>query len=172
MMPVFIDQGVSLACFMILLTASYTDLTHRIIPNALIVAGTLGGLAYHLLATASPVHGLVTAASGVLTGGLLLFLPYLFSWTGAGDVKLLAVLGAWLGPGAVILVFVYATLVGGLMAVIVAVRHGHRRHRTCCPSGAGTATVWKRSELSSPGLPYALAMGGGYLLYLTWGNPF
>ncbi|GAB6906850.1 putative Peptidase A24A prepilin type IV [Desulfosarcina cetonica] len=169
-MPIFTDQAVRLACFTVLLTASYTDLTRRIIPNALIVAGSLGGLAYHLLATASPVHGLVTAASGVLAGGLLLFLPYFFSWTGAGDVKLLAVLGAWLGPGAVILVFVYTTLVGGLMAAIVAVRHGRRLHRTRCPSGA--ATVWKRSELSSPGLPYALAMGGGYLLYLTWGNPF
>jgi len=70
------------------------------------------------------VSGVSTAAS--LTGlvlGLLLMLPgYWLGATGAGDVKLMAAVGAIVGPPLVLSAFVCTSLAGGVLAVIVAVR--------------------------------------------------
>jgi prepilin peptidase CpaA len=155
---------VPIACIILLVTAGITDLTRRIIPNGLIVAGTLTGLGYGLLETTSMGHGFITAVSGLLTGGLLLFLPYRFSWTGAGDVKLLATLGTWLGPLAIVNVFVYTTLVGGLVAAGVWVRHRLKFRRNC------VAGDLEQPKPPLPQLPYAIVMGAGYLLCLVRGN--
>lgn len=165
-MQLYADQAVQWACIALLLTAAYTDFSRRIIPNALIVAGVCSGLVYHLLAATSLPQGFMTAISGLLAGGLLLIIPYGLSWTGAGDVKLLAALGTWLGPVATIKVFICATLVGGIMALTVTLRYGFERpYRPRDNAEAG-----KHSGLPAPGLPYALAMGGGYLLFLAWEN--
>jgi len=163
-MPEFATQTVPLACIILLVTAGYTDLTRRIVPNPLIVAGTLTGLGYCLLETPSVGHGLATAVSGLLTGGLLLLLPYRFAWTGAGDVKLLATLGTWLGPLAIISVFVYTTLVGGLMAAGMWLRHRLKLRQNCVVGDL------EQPKPTMPQLPYAVAMGGGYLLFLARGN--
>jgi len=61
-----------------------------------------------------------------LAVGLALFLPFfLLGGMGAGDVKLLAALGAWLGPGQVFWLAIYASLFGGVLAVVVAVGRGY-----------------------------------------------
>jgi prepilin peptidase CpaA len=46
---------------------------------------------------------------------------------GAGDVKLLAAVGAWLGPGQVAIVALATSIVGGAIAIIVALAHGYLR---------------------------------------------
>lgn len=163
-MPEFATQTVPLACIILLVAAGYTDLTRRIVPNPLIVAGTLTGLGYRLLETPSAGPGFIMAVSGLLTGGLLLLLPYRFAWTGAGDVKLLAALGTWLGPLAIVSVFVYTTLAGGLMASGVWFRH-RLKLRTNCVTGH-----FEQPKPAMPQLPYAVAMGGGYLIFLACGN--
>ena len=58
--------------------------------------------------------------------GLFLFMPlFLLGGMGAGDVKLLAALGAWLGPGAAFWLAIYASMAGGVLAVVVALRHSY-----------------------------------------------
>ena len=163
-MTPFATHPVQLACILLLGAAVYTDFSHRIIPNPLIAAGVIGGLFYQLLMATSTSHGLLYALSGMLTGGLLLIGPYRLSWTGAGDVKLLGALGAWVGSKAIIQVFVCTTLVGGLMSAALIVRNRNVRCRTS-PAGrlAGVSQV---DGHPSRDLPYALAMGGGYALYL------
>ncbi|MBW2186737.1 MAG: prepilin peptidase [Deltaproteobacteria bacterium] len=42
--------------------------------------------------------GFTTSVAGLVTGLLLLIIPYLMGGMGAGDVKALAALGALLGP--------------------------------------------------------------------------
>jgi prepilin peptidase CpaA len=58
-----------------------------------------------------------------IAGGVLL--PgYLMGWMGAGDVKLVAAVGAWLGmPGAVFAVL-GSLIAGGVVSVVMAVRQG------------------------------------------------
>jgi len=70
------------------------------------------------------VSGVSTAASlAGLVLGLLLMLPgYWLGATGAGDVKLMAAVGAIVGPPLVLSAFVCTSLAGGVLAVIVAVR--------------------------------------------------
>jgi prepilin peptidase CpaA len=54
-----------------------------------------------------------------------MFLPFALRGLGAGDVKLVAALGAWLGPMNALWLAVYATIAGGVLALIVAVCHGY-----------------------------------------------
>ncbi len=55
--------------------------------------------------------------------GLALMLPgHLLGATGAGDVKLMAAVGAIVGPGMVVSAFLFTAVAGGVLAVIVAAR--------------------------------------------------
>jgi prepilin peptidase CpaA len=101
------------------------DVRARRIPNVLTFGGAAVALAY---AVAS--HGL----SGLLTSlegwsvGLAIFLPmFLLGGMGAGDVKLLACLGAWVGPLGAFWMAIYAMVAGGVMAVGVALATGYTR---------------------------------------------
>ena len=44
---------------------------------------------------------------------------------GAGDVKLLAAVGAWLGPSDVFKVALATAIAGGILGLLVAVTHGY-----------------------------------------------
>lgn len=99
------------------------DLHSRRIPNAL----TFGGAGTALIYTFA-TSGLSAAAMS-LSGwalGLVIFLPFLLlRGLGAGDVKLMACLGAWLGPGLVVYAALYAAVAGGVMAIAVALASGY-----------------------------------------------
>src|SRR5208337_2518793 len=62
------------------------------------------------------------AGTGV---GLISLLPlYAIGGMGAGDVKLMAGVGAWLGPGLTFWAFVSSALVGGLLGVAIILASG------------------------------------------------
>jgi prepilin peptidase CpaA len=65
--------------------------------------------------------------AGLFVGALLFFPMFALRGMGAGDVKLLAALGAWLGPGQVAVVALATSLAGGAIAVVVAFAHGYLR---------------------------------------------
>ena len=73
---------------------------------------------------ASGVSGLSLGASVVGFGvGLLSMLPgHALGATGAGDVKLMAAIGALVGPGMVVNAFLFTAVAGGVLAVAVALR--------------------------------------------------
>jgi prepilin peptidase CpaA len=154
-----------MACILVLATATCTDLTRRMIPNALTVSTAVSGLAYHLLGLPTG-EGVWFAVAGCGIGSLLLFAPYRLGWVGAGDVKLLAALGTWLGPAEIVRVFICATLAGGIMSVGWLIRH----RRTARPKKeqAGSIAMRRSPRPAIQGLPYALAISGGYLAHLTW----
>jgi prepilin peptidase CpaA len=67
----------------------------------------------------------MAAALGGFAVGLLLMLPgHLIGATGAGDVKLFAAIGTLLGPVGIAVAFVYTALLGGALALAVAVHRG------------------------------------------------
>ena len=100
--------------------ATVIDLRTRRIPNELTAAMTGVGIAL----AATGVSGVPVA--GAFLGfaiGLALMLPgYAFGATGAGDVKLMAAVGAIVGPGLVVVAFLCTALAGGVLAVVVAMR--------------------------------------------------
>jgi prepilin peptidase CpaA len=105
------------------LVACVTDVRERRIPNVLTFGAAGAALLVHL-AIGGP-SGLGAAAAGWLVGTAL-FLPFfLLGGMGAGDVKLLAALGAWLGPSDAFWLAIYASLAGGVTGLLVALWHGY-----------------------------------------------
>ena len=49
---------------------------------------------------------------------------YLLGATGAGDVKLMAAVGALLGPDGILWAFLYTTIAGGAIALVIAAWRG------------------------------------------------
>ena len=111
------------AALIIAAAACITDVHSRRIPNWLTFGAAAAAFAFHFAEAGQA--GAQQAAAGWVTG-LFLFMPlFLLGGMGAGDVKLLAALGAWLGPGAAFWLAIYGSMSGGVLAVIVALRHNY-----------------------------------------------
>ena len=112
----------------ILVLACTTDLRTRRIPNVLTFSAAATALLFHL------VTGGVNAAGWSLLGcalGAALFFPmFALRGMGAGDVKLLAAIGAWLGPSQVLEVALASSLAGGAIAIAVSLAHGYLKTAT------------------------------------------
>lgn len=161
------DHWVALA---IGLVSCILDLRTRHIPNSVTLAGAAVGLVYGAVAHGG--SGFLQSALGWLAG-LVIFLPlFLLGGLGAGDVKLVACLGAWLGPSMAVWTALYAAIAGGVMAVLLAVTTGyfntalmnvmrllsHFRTQGVRPHPDLTLT-----QSTGPRLPYALPITAGTL---------
>jgi prepilin peptidase CpaA len=117
-----------------LTAAVLIDVRSRRIPNWLTALMAGAGLVMAL----GGVSGLtVTQAALGLVGGLVLMLPgHALGATGAGDVKLMAAVGAIVGPAVVLKAFLFTAVAGGVLAVAVALRR-----RRFAVTLAGTARI-------------------------------
>lgn len=152
----------------VLLTlAAVIDFRQRRIPNALSFGGMAAGLLLGL--AQGGVSGLSNSLLGLLTGGAL-FLPfYLARGMGAGDVKLMAAVGAFLGPWHTLLATITVALVGGVIAAWAAFQQGRLRQALRDTAGVVfRVKPLKTLDRSSreEAIPYGLAIASGVLLYL------
>ena len=138
------------------MVASVCDLHSGRIPNLLTFGATLAGIAFAVSAGGLPATSASTL--GCLLA-LLLWLPfYALGGMGAGDVKLLAAIGAWLGPAQLISTSLYAALAGGVLAVIVAL--WQRRARATCLNVLALVGYWRVAGFTPhPDLTLATAAG-------------
>ena len=102
--------------------ALVTDLRWRRIPNWLSAAGFLGGIAINL--AVDGLAGGLLAIEGAALGLLLLIPFYVIRAVGAGDVKMLAALGALVGPHSLISIALLGGVVGGLQSLIILASRG------------------------------------------------
>ena len=110
----------------LLLSAAAADVRSHRIPNRLVLAGLLLALAAHACALALRVAPLAGPAAwaplaGLATGFALLLPFYLLGAMGAGDVKLMAMVGAFMGSQPVMLAALYTFVAGGLLSLVVMV---------------------------------------------------
>ena len=98
-------------------TAAVLDVRLHRIPNYLTVPAALLGFAYHTLAPEG--WGWFASLAGLGVGLALLVVPWLLGGGGAGDVKLLAALGAWLGPQLMLISFAISAVLAGAMVLAV-----------------------------------------------------
>jgi prepilin peptidase CpaA len=99
----------------LLLATSYTDLKGHRIPNILTFSSAVVGLT--LQAWFSGLEGVLLGLGG-LALGLALYLPfYLFGGMGAGDVKLMAAVGAFLNPQTVLLAAGLSLIAGSFIGL-------------------------------------------------------
>jgi len=152
--------------------ATVVDVRRRKVPNVLTM-----GLASVGLVLAMAGFGTVTigGALGGLALGLALLLPaHIFGATGAGDVKLLAAFGALLGPGDVFDAFVRAAILGGVMALTVALWRGRLRETVygtamLVTTRSRTVTAIIEHPAANNRFPYAPAIAcGAVLVVLGW----
>ncbi|CAB3734561.1 A24 family peptidase [Paraburkholderia rhynchosiae] len=105
----------------LVIAAASTDIQCRRIPNVLVAAGLLGALLVQCW-----LNGIGAGAVAWLTGaavGLTLFLPfYLLRGMAAGDVKLLAMVGAWIGPLLVFHAALATCVIGGVWMLALTAR--------------------------------------------------
>jgi prepilin peptidase CpaA len=109
----------------IVLVATITDIRRRRIPNALTFPAAIAALLFH--AVTGGWQGAAWSLGGWCVGALLFFPIFALRGMGAGDVKLLAAVGAWLGPAQVLIVALLASVAGGVVAIGVATAHSYLR---------------------------------------------
>jgi prepilin peptidase CpaA len=120
---------------LLLSLAVWHDLRSRRIPNTLVFLGAVSGLALNALLPAgsgffsSSPGGLgLFSALGGLGVGLAALLPmYALGALGAGDVKLMAMVGAFLGLQGALGAVLLTLLSGGVLALVVALLSGTLR---------------------------------------------
>jgi prepilin peptidase CpaA len=168
------DTWILTVLFVGLGIAVVTDLmTHRI-PNWLTFGLVL--IALVLQFWLGQWNGLLLATGGLMVG-LLCFLPsYLFGMMGAGDVKLMAAVGAVLGPWATLIAVLSTLVAGGVIALGYIGRRGGlvaivRRY------GCMFFLLVQRqpqylppepNEAAAQRFPYALAIASGSALSLWY----
>lgn len=111
----------NLAIVLILIISVITDLRSRKILNIVTLPAILTALIYHSLTLG--LDGFLFSSKGFLVGLGLLLIPFLMGGIGAGDVKLLAAIGAWKGVMFVLYTAVYGGIIGGLVALMVLVKN-------------------------------------------------
>ena len=108
----------------IALVAVAFDVRTRRIPNWLTFGAAAGAVLYGMTAG---LAGVGQAMLGWIVGALMFFPLFALRGMGAGDVKLIAGLAAWLGPFEAVYLAIFASLAGGVVAIIVALSHGYLR---------------------------------------------
>lgn len=111
-----------------LVTVSFIDLKHRIIPDKLSLPGILVGL---IGAAINPARSFWDSFWGVfLGGGVLIGIAYLYfaikkrDGMGGGDIKLLAWIGSVLGWQSVLFVLFLSSVLGSLVGMLQMLRSG------------------------------------------------
>ncbi|WP_206956452.1 A24 family peptidase [Trinickia acidisoli] len=162
---------------LVVIAMSY-DLHARRIPNWLVATALIAALPVQIVANGLPI-GPIWWFAGALTGGLLLTPGYLMRMLGAGDVKLMAAVGALLGPRGALEAVLAATVVGGVLSFVALMQR--RRLRKGMASAMSMLITMsampeesvsskkepaRASELSVGSLPYGVAIAIGSAITL------
>lgn len=146
-----------------------TDLYNRKIYNAVIFPALLATFILHYILGGWIAVGQATL--GFFVGFGILLVPYLLGGMGAGDVKLLALVGAMKGTSFVLTTAIYMALLGAVIALVVLLcRKGMvkrliaffyfmygLRYGIKIPLGLNKGAL-------SAAYPYGLAIAGGTIL--------
>ena len=128
------DAWLGIAFVLLLVPVTLIDLDHRIIPNKLMLVGTVVSIAIVLLTQPDSLTEHLIAAAGA--GGFLLIAALAYpAGMGMGDVKLAAVMGLFLGR-AVGPAMLVALVAGSVVGALIIARKGAKEGRkTAIPFG-------------------------------------
>ncbi len=146
-----------------LLYAVFTDLRARRISNKLTYPAMLFGFVAN--GVLFGWSGLGQAWLGWGLGIVLLLIPFMLRAMGAGDVKLMAAIGAIRGPEFVLAATLYACVAGGLLALYYVVKE-RRVANTFRYLTFGWMGALKGDGPKAGKVPYAPAIAAGVVLAL------
>ncbi|TYQ12652.1 UNVERIFIED_CONTAM: prepilin peptidase CpaA [Acetivibrio alkalicellulosi] len=153
----------------IIVVCIITDLKNRKIYNKVIYPTFIFAITYHFITGGwnELMHSLI----GTLVGLALLFIPYYFNKFGAGDIKLLALVGALKGPGFVFHTGIYMGVIGAIIALCYVVLSFGGPFKIL--SAILTTTMYRKrpqklKDLMKSKMPYAIPICGGALFCLLF----
>lgn len=164
----------------LLLTAVYYDIRTYRIPNKLILIGiAIGSLCAFLPYKVGGI-GITNSLSGFAVGLIILLPLYLARAMGAGDIKLMAMIGIFVGPLPILLIALYTAIAGGILAVIVLLCSGKlnslieflkilllKFQLTAIAGNSITIPIDQALPRSNSKLPYGVAIAAGTIFYLV-----
>lgn len=171
--------SIGFALCALLLTAAYYDVRWRRIPNWLTAGGVLCGVALNAV-IGPPAGGLKFALLGFAAGFGFYFFLYVLHAMGAGDVKLMAAVGALVGWQNWLAIVVLTALLGGVAAIAVAVARkrvwstffnikyilGETMHGRAAYAGREEVDVKSKKSL---GLPHGAVIAAATVVFLSVG---
>ncbi|RQD72266.1 MAG: prepilin peptidase [Tindallia sp. MSAO_Bac2] len=95
----------------------YTDVKEQKIYNKVLLPAFVIGLLGNVIT--GGFSGFGSSALGLLLGMGLLILPFVAGGMGAGDVKLMGIIGLYKGPAFVFQTFLITAIIGGIIALII-----------------------------------------------------
>jgi prepilin peptidase CpaA len=172
-----LQQPGSIALIALLLTAAVIDVRNHRIPNWLTGGGTVIALAFAAAGVAPQQEGLLSSLGGMAAGLAMLLPMYLLRVMGAGDVKLMAMVGAFVGLSHIVPAVLFAFMVGGVAAIFYVVANRRLVRFAINLKNILTGAVFSAAaglpmtgmaEGASVGkLPYGVSIGAGTILYLA-----
>jgi|SRR5471032_3261761 len=173
-------NAIDLVLICLVAQAGITDLAVRKIPNVLVLTGFVLALILQLLHAAhwAPVVWWTAGACA----GFFLFLPlYLARGMAAGDVKLMAMVGAFVGPLAALEIGLLVFLIGGVMALAMLAYNGRLRDGwrnlltlcrppVMCMLGVPLLPEPLPHGASVGDMPYGVAIAAGTLALIAWSH--
>jgi prepilin peptidase CpaA len=169
-------QKVEIVLLVMLVIAAIYDVRYRRIPNWLTVSGLVLGLAINAIL---PETGIVFSLVGFLLAFVIYAILFSLRAMGAGDVKLMAAVGALVGFHRWLGIFFVTALVGGIMAMILIIAR-RRLKKTFFNVGfifsqmrIGKPAYIANEELDvrskkAVGLPHGAVIAVGTVFYLAF----
>jgi|HubBroStandDraft_5_1064220.scaffolds.fasta_scaffold532366_1 prepilin peptidase CpaA len=120
------DSILLLLALLLAIAAAIIDVQQHRIPNRLTYPGIICGFVLRMLFFGFKGwdSGLATAATGFLLGGGIMFFFYMVRAMGAGDVKLMAALGAIVGRRDIVGILLATAIFGGVLGIAYALYRG------------------------------------------------
>lgn len=158
----------------LLIICVITDLKERKIYNKVLLPSFLIAITYHFYS--GGWNGLTDSLLGAIVGLSILLIPYLMGGMGAGDVKLLAVIGAINGVGFVLMTALYMALAGGIIGIFILLFYKGFSNRikgliyfiSCRLQGLKVPFSLEKEALSTT-YPYGVAIAAG-AIFEVWSS--
>lgn len=149
--------------------AAWIDARERRIPNGLVLAGV--AVAFVSQIALNGFAGGSAALAGLAVGTAVMVPFYVIGAMGAGDVKLMAMVGVGLGPLGALSAAVSTFVIGALLALAVAVARGTLASmlsnvRAMLFGAFASVVIQRKAEVTAPAvsagrLPYGIAIALG-----------
>ena len=161
----------------LLVLAAVSDIQTGRIPNWLVLIGTIYAVTYSAFYPIYPRDmGLLVALGGLAVGFASLLPGYLLRVLGAGDVKLMAMVGAFLGTWGAVEAVLASLIAGGLLALALAAYSGRLVHMlrnvamvfrgTLLGVSTGVGGLALPGGTSAGRMPYGVAIAAGTIGHL------
>ena len=149
----------------LLAVAAVSDYRTYKIPNLLTGGGILFALVYNASIPPYPHADWTWAAGGMLLGFAVMIPMYAVRIMGAGDVKLMAMVGAFVGPSGTIYALMFTVITAGIAALLMAARNRVTLRMLVNVRALLRGMVWSAVSAGRPSIQSVAIASVGKLAY-------